>query len=306
MRNPLAFLGLLGLTVLASCGGGSPTSRETSPPPLPALAISSAALPSGGVGTSYAGSGFSLTASGGIAPYQWTWTAAPGSSLPVGLSLLPSGLISGTPQIASTYLVSVTVTDSSSAGQQVSATYPIAITGTSVFAITSGPPPDGTVGVDYGPTVTQTFSCVWSPVLGWHEVCIQCPSSGTTCSSLPPCRGLSIKPCLQTRNVFQGFTFTAAGGLSPYGWTASGMPTGLNVDPDSGDILGTPSAAGSYTIVVTASDATSPPAQVSTTYVVDITMSGGMCVKKGGQCYAGHSCCAGLKCVPASTRAFCE
>ncbi len=33
---------------------------------------------------------------------------------------------------------------------------------------------------------------------------------------------------------------------------------------------------------------------------------GGMCVKKGGQCYQGHSCCPGLTCIPASTRAFCE
>jgi hypothetical protein len=34
--------------------------------------------------------------------------------------------------------------------------------------------------------------------------------------------------------------------------------------------------------------------------------SGGRCVPKGGQCYQGHSCCPGLQCVPASTRAFCE
>ena len=84
------------------------------------------------------------------------------------------------------------------------------------------------------------------------------------------------------------------------------MPAGLNVDPTSGEILGTPTTAGNYSIVAIASDSASPPAQVSATYPVDITTSGGMCVKKGGQCYANHVCCAGLKCVPASTRAFCE
>jgi hypothetical protein len=38
----------------------------------------------------------------------------------------------------------------------------------------------------------------------------------------------------------------------------------------------------------------------------EIEGSRGMCVQKGGQCYANHPCCAGLQCVPASTRAFCQ
>jgi len=84
------------------------------------------------------------------------------------------------------------------------------------------------------------------------------------------------------------------------------MPPGIDVDPTSAEILGTPTAAGSYSVMATVSDAASPPAQVSATYIIDITTSGGMCVKKGGQCYANHLCCAGLQCVPASTRALCE
>jgi hypothetical protein len=46
--------------------------------------------------------------------------------------------------------------------------------------------------------------------------------------------------------------------------------------------------------------------QVSATYVIDITTSGGMCVGTGAQCNANHPCCAGLQYVPASTRAFCR
>lgn len=30
------------------------------------------------------------------------------------------------------------------------------------------------------------------------------------------------------------------------------------------------------------------------------------CVGVNGQCYSGHPCCPGLRCIPASTRAFCE
>ena len=66
IRNLLRLIGLLGLGLVAGCGGGdNPAATKTATPPAPALAISSAAPPSGGVGTSYAGNGFSLTASGG-------------------------------------------------------------------------------------------------------------------------------------------------------------------------------------------------------------------------------------------------
>jgi hypothetical protein len=59
-----------------------------------------------GVAYSYA-----LQASGGVAPYSW---AALGS-MPAGLSLSSSGVISGTPTLAGTYYVAVQVTDSAGA-----------------------------------------------------------------------------------------------------------------------------------------------------------------------------------------------
>jgi hypothetical protein len=294
--------------LFTGCGGGSaPAPTAATPPPsAPALTISSGAPPSGTAGAAYAGSGFSFTASGGVAPYSWSWLPSQGSSLPVGLTLSSTGLISGTPQLASTYNVTVSVSDSSSPAANVSANYAIAIAGTPVLSITSGPPPAGSVGVDYGPTMPQTFSCHWSPILGWHEVCAPC-SSQSSCSSLPQCKGFSVNLCQETKDVFEGFTFTAAGGTSPYTWGASGMPPGIDVDPNSGQILGTPTMAGSYSVMVTVTDASSPAAQASATYVLDLSSSGGgMCVPVGGQCYAKHPCCAGLQCVPASTRAFCR
>src|SRR5262249_16462240 len=61
-----------------------------------ALVITSGAPPSGTLGASYAGSGFSLTASGGSGSYTWNWKAAAGSVLPPGLTLT-NAVISGTP-----------------------------------------------------------------------------------------------------------------------------------------------------------------------------------------------------------------
>jgi len=304
LRKILYYSMLAMALFLAGCGGGSVPVPVIPPPKGPAFAITSSAPPAGSIGASYAGNGFSLSASGGTAPYEWSWNGSQGSSLPSGLSLSPSGLISGIPQVAATYNIVVTVVDSSTPTLQVTSNYAITIAGTPVLTITSGSPPDGVVGVDYGPTITETFSCVWSPVLGWHEVCTPCTQ--TSCASLSPCRGFSAKPCEETVNLFQGFTFTAAGGVPPYSWSASGMPSGIDVDPSSGQVLGMPTTAGSYNVVVTVADASSPPGQVSGTDVINISSRAGKCVTRGGQCYAGHECCAGLQCIPASTRAFCE
>ena len=57
--------------------------------------------------------GFPLTATGGVQPYTWSWTAAPGSSLPPGLTV-SNALIDGTPSATGSYSVIVTVTDSAS------------------------------------------------------------------------------------------------------------------------------------------------------------------------------------------------
>ena len=274
MKYLLVSLWLFGLSLLQGCGGEIVSSTTATPPSPPAsLAITSSTPPSGTAGAAYAGSGFLLTASGGAAPYQWKWVPALGSSLPEpDLHLSPSGLISGMPQVGGTYDVIVTVTDASSPAAQVSTNYSIAIAGPPTFAITSGTPPNGTVGVDYGPMTTEYLSCVWSPVLGWHLVCTQCPSYAS-CASLPPCRGISPTPCLLTKQIFLGFTFTAVGGVPPYTWSGSGLPAGLDVDPSSGQITGTPTTAGSYSFTITVSDAASPPAQLSATYIIDIATS---------------------------------
>jgi hypothetical protein len=82
--------------------------------PSPALAISTlAALPLGTKGSAYSAT---LTATAGVPPYTWSLTS--GSSLPQGLTLSSSGVLSGT--ISSnvgtgTYSFTMQVTDSSSA-----------------------------------------------------------------------------------------------------------------------------------------------------------------------------------------------
>lgn len=71
------------------------------------LAITTNSLLSGTIGIAYIQT---LSATGGLTPY--TWAIAPGSSLPPGLTLSSTGVISGTPTSVGTYNFTVQVTDS--------------------------------------------------------------------------------------------------------------------------------------------------------------------------------------------------
>ncbi len=63
-------------------------------------------------------------------------------------------------------------------------------------------------------------------------------------------------------------TATASGGAPPYSWQASGLPAGLSIDPASGQISGTPSAAGSAQVTLTVTDRFGILAASATQYTV--------------------------------------
>lgn len=85
-------------------------------PPSTEFSISTALLVPGTLGSPYT-SANPLAASGGQAPYAWS-----ASGLPPGISLAPSGALSGTPAAAGTFSVTITVADSSSPRKSISKT----------------------------------------------------------------------------------------------------------------------------------------------------------------------------------------
>jgi hypothetical protein len=101
--------------------GVSPATEPASPSPSSPLAISSAAFHDGEVGVAYGQ--VSLSASGGIPPY--TWTVSQGT-LPSGLTLDTSGIVSGTPSSAGAANFTVQVADSANVTASVAESMKIA------------------------------------------------------------------------------------------------------------------------------------------------------------------------------------
>jgi hypothetical protein len=173
------------------------------------LVITSPATPIGSVSTPFS---MNLTSSGGTGAV--TWALASGSTLPGGLTLTPTGLLSGTPTTAGTFNFSITATDSGTPPQ--TATKAFTMTITPKLAITTTSLPSGTVNTPYN-TPVQTNGGGIAPV-SWTW-------AAQAGSSLPP--GLNIGS--STGSIFGtptasgtfNVTVTATDSSTPTAQTAS-------------------------------------------------------------------------------------
>ena len=141
---------LLGAS-LAACGG------ETEPPPGEALKVQTTSLASGRVGETYQAP---LAAAGGSAKgYQWSITTG---ALPEGLSLAAEGTpatqITGTPQVAGTFPITVTVADDQGGSATASLTVRILERETQppALELTTHTLPNGVVGQAYSASLAST------------------------------------------------------------------------------------------------------------------------------------------------------
>ena len=236
--------------------------------------ITTNSLPSWTVGVAYSQT---LAATGGTPPYTWIVTSG---ILPAGLSLGPSGVISGTPTIAGgPSSVTFMVTDSASK----TANNSLSITINASPSITTGSLPNGTVGVAYSQTLSITGGTspyAWSIASGSLPAGLSLSSggvvSGTPTAAVGPTsitfqmadltsamatKSLSITittpPSISTGSLPNGTVGTAysqtlstTGGTAPYSWTivTGSLPAGLILS-SSGLISGTPTAAVSSTSV---------------------------------------------------------
>jgi len=259
------------------------------------LVVSASSVPrQGTAGRLYSGA---LTASGGVAPYQWSVSA---SALPPGLSLDATGTISGTPAGDGTFDFAIRATDHT--GHTVDT--PLSVL---IGQKTSPPPgaplelaavtlPLGSVGTDY--KVQLQASGGKQP---YHWSMVKPPAALTidgsgTLSGKPARPGnfdFEVRVTDEAKNTArQTFTLAVASptaaveppqvtttslpegavgkpysvtlrgekGKLPYTWSASGLPPDLKLDPQTGQISGTPSAAGQASLTIRLSDADRRPA----------------------------------------------
>lgn len=124
-------------------------------------------------------------------------------------------------------------------------------------------------------------------------------SGGTLENSAPAMR----QPTTPTPPTLRPF---GRRGSSPrnFGTQTGTLPTLQNGSTAEGDGIANQSAPEADSLVRTVTG--TPTLLEETPGTLSGTRVAGRCVKEGGQCLPWTKCCPGLKCVPASTRAFCE
>ncbi|MCW2784642.1 MAG: Ig family protein [Marmoricola sp.] len=239
--------------------------------------IATSSLPDGTRLT--AGYSATLTAVGGPAG---TWTASP---LPAGLSLNAStGVISGTPTATGDTNVLVGFTQTSTGLAATPKTIPLHIAEAAAPVIATSSLPDGTrLTAGYSATLTATGNPAgtWtaSPLpaglslnastgvisgtptaTGDTNVVIGFTQTSTGLAATPKTLQLTVNeaaaPVISTSGLPDGtravgYTTTLTATGNPAGtWTASPLPAGLTLDPSTGVISGTPTAAGATNVVI--------------------------------------------------------
>ena len=280
----IAATGTPGVTVVNPAPGGGTTAAQTftinGATTQTAPAIANGPAPNGTLGSAY---NFSYTATGNPAP-AFSVTAG---SLPPGLAITSSGIISGTPTTAGTF--SGTVTASSSVNPAATQNFSIIIAASSgttppqftspatatlstasvnqtiSFSAAASDPNGGTVTLTWsfgdgatasGSNVSHAYS-----VAGSYTVTATASSnSGTASSSIAIAVVDSVgqTPVITsplTASATQGSVFSyqiAATGTAPISFQAQNLPAGLSLSGTA--ITGTPATAGSIPVTLTATN----------------------------------------------------
>ena len=197
----------------------------------PALAANPPTVPAATVGQNYSLNLMNFVTGGAGST---NWSIKQGSpALPGGLSLNSNtGVVSGTPTSPTT---SAAVRAVSLARTRPEVIQPVAIT----FVYTDSGNPPQSVDVTISLTVNAQPLTI---------------TSATTATG--------------TMGAAFNFTVTASGGVPPYAFSSTGLPTGLSIDPNSGLISGTLNTSG--TIVVNLTVTSTDPATATGTLTITV------------------------------------
>ncbi|MGA8102224.1 MAG: putative Ig domain-containing protein, partial [Candidatus Acidiferrales bacterium] len=248
-----------------------------------------------------------LTATGGTKPY--TWTKA-GGSLPAGVTLGSSGILTGAPTASGSFEFLVEVLDTSNPEQIASEYLTLVVAApTSTLSITTTSVANGTVNSSYISSLGASGGLTpyaWSLSSGALPTGVTLSSTGVI-SGTPKTSGTyTIVPkvtdsAATPQTATKQFTFTvsaavstlaistssvpagkvgtayattlaATGGTTPYSWSLAGgaLPSGVSIS-SAGTISGTPTASGSFTFVAQVTDSGSPAQTAQMTYSLSVS-----------------------------------
>ncbi len=262
------------ITVANALGQTTAALTFTITPPAPV--ITSGPLPGGQVGTAYS---YQITASNGA-------TSFGASNLPPGLTINPTtGLISGTPTTAGVFSqIMLTATNAGgtamvNASIVIAPLAPVITSPTAVstqagvaftyqIAASNNPTSFNATGLPTGLTLnaltgvisgTPTAATIYT--VGLSATNAGGTGTATLTLTVTPAATTLLAPVINspaaaTATVGTAFTYqiTASNGATGFG--ATGLPTGLTLDPASGVITGTATESGTFTVALTASNAT--------------------------------------------------
>ncbi|ALL04511.1 hypothetical protein AQ505_02785 [Pedobacter sp. PACM 27299] len=252
----------------------------------PAIVFAATTLNNATIGSSYTKQ---LNAATGGTP-AFTYTLASGSTLPTGLSLSSTGVISGIPSASTApadFAFSVIAKDSK--GCVATAAYTFKLT--PALALPAATLPNGVVSVIYpnqplpvvtGGTGPYTYVVTGTPpgvtfnndntnpgisgtptLAGTYTVKVTATdANGNSISQNYTLivKDLLVLPPATLANGTVGVNYpaqtipAAIGGTSPYTYAATGTPPGLTFNTSTREISGIPATAGTYTVQVTATD----------------------------------------------------
>lgn len=273
-----------------------------------ALTITTTSLPSGKTWVPYQ---TTLTATGGVGAYKWSLASG---SLPSGLSLSSTGVISGTPKVSGNFPLYLKVTDSASTPHTAQKWLSLYVQYARTVAIATTSLPQGKVGTPYSVTLQAVYG---HPPYRWYLVSGSLPSGltlsvqgllsgtpkqsgsfpitvllydGTTPQRARASYTLVIQPSTTTSPLKIGTTslpngqvgtaysttLSASGGQQPYQWsvTSGALPTGLTLS-STGTLSGTPTQSGSFSVGVLVTDSSAIKQNSSSTLTLQITSTSG-------------------------------
>lgn len=242
----------------------------------PQLQLVTQSLPPATAGIAYT---TTLAASGGVLPYTFTTS----STLPSGLTLSSSGVLSGTTGAGGSFSLTFTVKDA--INQTASKT--LALNVTSSLQIQTLSLPQAPVAAPYSTTITATGGAppyVWSAPGGLPSGFVLDSATGILSGTAQQSGVFSFNVQVQDSlnqtalrafqlvagtplNITTSFVnnglvgqfyqefFAAAGGTPPYNWSAqSALPPGLFLNPSTGGLGGTPTLAGIFNLSIRVTD----------------------------------------------------